>query len=106
MSPTLETLLRMPWTIQGPTECYLGYQHWYEIRVAELSDFFVAGATWDECANGYLDALESFLASYTEHGETPPVSPAVLWRWLGLLTSPAATTSNVGVVSGGSGASE
>ncbi len=76
---TVKQLLRMPWTFQGPTRVDVDPPH-YELRVVELPDFFLAGETHEEVLNDLRPALETFLASYVEHGEDPPI-PADLERW-------------------------
>lgn len=92
MSLTVETLVRVPWTIRGPQRCADRSGEWYEIRVDELPAFFVADLTRDAVMAEYVPALTAFLASYTEAERAALVSPAVLWRWLTILTSPSTAT--------------
>lgn len=96
MSLTTEELMRMPWTIKGPTlrRPTDGSEEWWDILVEELPDFFVAGDTRDQVIEEYPDALYSFLATYAHPEELPPVPIAVLWRWLASLTQPTATAGN------------
>lgn len=96
-APTLEELLQMPWGVRGPQRCADNSGEWYEIRVEELPEFFVADTTREKVLDEYVPALTAFLASYTEHGETPPVSPAVLWGWLAAARRPGMRTGSTSV---------
>lgn len=73
-------LLTLPWGYVGPHRVVEeGEEHW-EIRIRELPEFFVAGATRDEALNELRPALRAFLESYVDRGETPPV-PEDINRW-------------------------
>ncbi len=99
--PTAAQLYRLPWAIQGPTRRTDEHDNrWWEIRIAELPEFFVAGETRDEVMNDYPDALTTFLEGYTERNELPPIPVDTLWRWLVMLSSPGTTE---GAVTTGSG---
>jgi hypothetical protein len=67
-------LLMLPWSILGPraVDDGQGNRH-FEIRVKELPDFFVAGATESEVLYDFKPALLAFLESYT--GEPLPTLP-------------------------------
>lgn len=98
--PTVATLLRMPWTIQGPTPCSdFHANRWHEVRVKELPGFWVAGATADEAVNDYIPALTAYLESFSEAERATLVSPAVLWKWLTAFTNPATNGCTVGAFS-------
>ena len=60
-----------PWTWQATRVQYDG-ETFFELRVAELPDFLVASDAVDELLQMRADALEVFLLSYLEHGQTPP----------------------------------
>jgi len=74
MTP-LEAFTRLPWTWLGPTEVREDDGIHYEMRVAELPNFFVAGESQEEVQSEREDALHAFLASYVERDETPPYRP-------------------------------
>lgn len=91
---TAAQLYRLPWTIQGPTHRTDEHgNQWWEIRVAELPEFFVAGETRDEAMTDYPDALTAFLGSYEAEGRLPPIPTDTLWRWLVSLTGDSTTTT-------------
>ncbi|GEM_PF-2826464 len=71
---TARDYLFLPWSIHGPTKVVdeHGNTH-FEMRVAELPDFFVAGTNESEVLYEFNGALLAFLESYTSEGETPPV---------------------------------
>jgi predicted RNase H-like HicB family nuclease len=46
---------------------------WWEIRIEELPDFFVAARTRDEAIAEAAPALAAFLESYLGRGELPPL---------------------------------
>lgn len=92
MKPMAKDLMWLPWGIRGPTFCRDEHgNEWWEMRVEELPGFLVANETREGVMNDYTDALESFLASYTEHGELPPVPTSVLWDWLLATVRPVTT---------------
>jgi len=73
---TLKELVALPWSIRGPTPKQDEFGNgWWEIRVQELPDFFVAGESQDEAIAEYGPALVAFLRSYTEAGEQPGTLP-------------------------------
>jgi hypothetical protein len=67
-------LLMLPWSIVGPcaVDDGQGNRH-FEIRIRELPDFFVAGATESEVLYDFRPALLAFLESYA--GEPLPDLP-------------------------------
>lgn len=70
---TIEELMAQPWSWVGPTKVTdQGQTHW-ELRIRELPDFFVAGETAPEALTEATEALRSFLMSYVEVGEQPPL---------------------------------
>lgn len=81
MAYTLEQLLRLPWTYQGPRQTGEGEDSCWELRIAELPGFLVAGFTRDEVLVELFPALRTFLESYLEHNEVPPLpADPDLWR--------------------------
>lgn len=95
--PTLDDLLRMPWTIRGPRHVVesqeAGGNEWWEIRVEELPDFFVADVNREQVLAEYLPALSTFFESYTNRGELPPLPRETLWNWLAMMVRPATNGS-------------
>jgi predicted RNase H-like HicB family nuclease len=85
---TLDELMDLPWTWQGPREVRDDGTHW-EIQVAELPDFFVAGESYDEVLRELPTALRAFLASYLDRGETPPIPKHPEWWRVMKVWSPA-----------------
>jgi hypothetical protein len=80
---SLDDMLQLSWTWDGPRRVESTEDgSYYEIRVKELPEFFVAGATADEVIAGSLPALRSFLQSFIDHGEQPPLPAGRLRRWL------------------------
>jgi len=76
---TAKDYVALPWKWDGPTQCSDGSgATWYEVRVAELPDFLVAGATQEEVLADVAEALEAFIASYLDRGENPPLPDLVL----------------------------
>jgi predicted RNase H-like HicB family nuclease len=70
-------LVALPWAWRGPTRERDDYgSEWFEIRIAELDEFFVAAGTPEEAVAQASPALEAFLDSYLSQGERPPL-PAV-----------------------------
>ena len=76
---TIQELMMQRWSVRGPTQvAHDDASHW-EIRVDELPDFFVAGATREEVLGEYLDALRAFLLTYVEADEVPQLPPNDTW---------------------------
>ena len=69
-----QDFVRLPWSIRGPSriEDEHGSVH-YAIRILELPDFYVAGASENEVLYEFRDALLAFLDSYLRDGEVPPL---------------------------------
>ncbi len=80
--PQLNSLLAMGWTYVGPTRIQDGRDVWWEIRVKELPDFFVAGEDREGALRELRPALEAFLSSYLEAGDEVPI-PALRWLFIG-----------------------
>jgi hypothetical protein len=77
----LQTLISLPWTIRGPEMIVDGDQTHWEITIAELPDFFMAGQTWREVISEYPEALKAYLRSYTDRGQVPSLPPdPLVWR--------------------------
>ncbi|MDZ4672892.1 MAG: hypothetical protein SGI84_00470 [Gemmatimonadota bacterium] len=77
----LDDLIALPWTIVGPKHQTDEHGNaWWEMRVGELPEFFVAGADKDEVIREYRGALRAFLESYTAAKESVPGLPAPLVR--------------------------
>jgi predicted RNase H-like HicB family nuclease len=75
---SLGQLVRLPWTFQGPSRDPDGG---FVIRIGELPGFVVAAETRHQVFEDLRPALKAFLASYTEHGETPTLpSNRDAWR--------------------------
>jgi predicted RNase H-like HicB family nuclease len=80
----IDDLMMLPWTWQGPRPVAEGDEitH-YELRVAELPDFFVAGESAKEAREEAAPALRAFLESYLEAGDLPPMPTRPdHWVWL------------------------
>lgn len=60
--------LRAPWSINASTE-----GEYKVLRIAELPGFVVAAKTADELDEDFWPALQTFLESYVEDGEVPPL---------------------------------
>jgi predicted RNase H-like HicB family nuclease len=80
---TIDELMALPWTWQGPALVQdEGEAPYYELRVAELPDFFVIGQTAEEARAESSPALRAFLSSYVEVGEEPTLPKrAGIWIW-------------------------
>lgn len=78
---TVPQMARLPWTFQGPRFMQpRPDETYFELRIAELPDFFIAGESVEEVLNGLPSALHAFLQSYVDAGETPPL-PQDRSRW-------------------------
>jgi len=73
---TVEELLAYPWTWQGPFRVVDGGQQHWEMRVAELPGFFVAGETGDDVRREAIEALRAYLESFLESGDQLPFTSA------------------------------
>lgn len=79
---TLDEMLKQPWTWIGPRHKAEDGDSYFELRVAELPDFFVLGETALAARDAARDALAAFLASYTDGGEIPPLpQQRAAWLW-------------------------
>lgn len=72
-------LAALPWTYVGPVRVEEDDQVWFELRIEELPDFYLAAATAEEIYHELGPALVSFIVSYLEHGDPLPKPPV---RWL------------------------
>ena len=80
MTP-LEAFERLHWTWIGPSEVRDEYGVHFEMRIAELPSFFVAGESAAEVEREKVEALRAFLASYVERDELLPLQPpTVAWE--------------------------
>lgn len=80
---TLGDLMRLGWGWQGPVEVREpGEEPYFEIRIRELPEFFVAGRTREEALAGSGRALQAFLQSYLDAGDTPPLPINQQPSWL------------------------
>jgi len=77
---TLDEMVGLPWTWDGPRRVLEGDQAHYELAIKELPDFFVAGTTREDALAEAAPALRAFLQSYLEHDETPPLPDRHVWR--------------------------
>ena len=80
--PELNSLLAMGWTYLGPTRVQDEGDAWWEIRIGELPDFFVAGRNRTEVLQELRPALTAFLSSYLEAGDEVPI-PRPRWLFIG-----------------------
>ena len=92
---TLNELITMSWTWRGPIEVRDGDTVHYEMRIEELPDFFVAGQSAEEVLDEAKPALETFLTSYLERNETPPMPGHTRWIFLAPPKAPAIRTPAV-----------
>jgi predicted RNase H-like HicB family nuclease len=79
-SEVLGPYVRAGWTWIGPSP--VGDPHhpeYYELRIEELPDFFLAGTTLDELYAELKPALRAFFESYSERKEPLPALPR---RWV------------------------
>ena len=77
---TLDELLRLPWSWSGPTEVTEGGDTHFEVRIAELPEFYAAGATKEEAMEAANPSLRAYLLSFLENNEMPPL-PAQAPTW-------------------------
>jgi predicted RNase H-like HicB family nuclease len=77
----LDAFERWPWTWIGPAEVRDEYGRHFEMQIAELPDYFVAGETADEVLREKDEALRAFLASYVERNEVPPFPVSTISAW-------------------------
>jgi hypothetical protein len=69
---TSGVLVALPWSWQGPTHMRDAEgNEWWEIRVAELEDFYVAAPTHEQAIAEAGPALEAFLDSFENREEMP-----------------------------------
>lgn len=77
---TAAQMVAFPWAWQGPGRTPQRDAHgneWFEIRIVELPDFYVAAPTADQVIAEAGPALEAFLDSYLQEGEQPPLPASV-----------------------------
>jgi predicted RNase H-like HicB family nuclease len=80
---TVNEMLRLRWSWQGPIEVQdPGEGSFFELRVVELPEFFVAGKTREEVLAESGPALRTFLQSYLDAGETPPLPENREMTWV------------------------
>ena len=72
-------LAALPWTYLGPIKKEVDGRVWFELRIAELPDFFLASESAAELFREVRPALVTFVLSYLEHNEQLPHPPV---RWL------------------------
>ena len=71
---TAGQMVTLPWQWQGPTHQLDEHENeWWELRIAELPEFFVAASTHEEVIAEASVALQAFLESYLSRGESPPL---------------------------------
>lgn len=76
----ISEMLAQPWNWQGPKRVLDEAGEHYEMRIAELPDFFLAAKTREELFTELLPALGAYLHSFVDRGETVP-SPAASGTW-------------------------
>jgi predicted RNase H-like HicB family nuclease len=88
-----EALAALPWSWQGPSPLPADEGPGFELRITELPDFFVAGATKEETLREAVPALVAFLESYVQGGQQPPLpaEPALWHARLMALPAPSRT---------------
>jgi hypothetical protein len=79
---TLRDLLLLPWTWSDPTFVPDPDGAYWELRIRELPDFFVAAAGRDEVVEEAPRALAAFLQSYLDHGQVPPLPNPGRGQWV------------------------
>lgn len=80
---TMADLLRLSWGWSGPALAEEpGCDPHFELRIAELPDFFVAGRSREEVLAASQPALKAFLQSYLDHGEEPPLPANQTPSWI------------------------
>lgn len=79
---TARQMARLPWTFKGPVFMQPRLDEtFFELRITELPDFFLAGVSVEAVLNELPAALEAFLQSYLDAGEDPPL-PADRQQWI------------------------
>ena len=80
---TVDQMMGLRWGWQGPLEIREPDEDpYFEIRIRELPEFFVAGRTREEVLSGSGPALRSFLQSYVDAGDQPPLPDDRQVSWL------------------------
>jgi predicted RNase H-like HicB family nuclease len=80
---TVGDMMHLGWTWQGPLEVREpGEDPYFEIRIRELPEFFVAGRTREEVLVASAGALRAFLQSYLDADTTPPLPANQQPSWL------------------------
>ncbi len=79
---TLEELMLQPWTWTEPMFVPDPEGAYWEQRVAELPDFFVAAAGRSDVMKEAPAALRAFLESYVDRGENPPLPNPGRSEWV------------------------
>src|SRR4051812_15803250 len=80
---TIDEMMRLRWGWQGPVQVReTGGDTYFEIRIAELPEFFVAGATREEVLSGAGPALRSFLQTYLDAGDPLPLPADRQVSWM------------------------
>jgi predicted RNase H-like HicB family nuclease len=75
---TAQLMVALPWAWVGPTKENDEHGNaWYELRVEELPEFFVAADSEVAAIAEAGAALEAFLDAYLQQGDMPPL-PKVL----------------------------
>jgi hypothetical protein len=78
---TMSDMVRLPWHWHGPKRIQDPDGEYYELRIEELPDFFLAAPTRDQVLTACAQALAAFLHSYLDHGETPPFPAGSVPGW-------------------------
>ncbi|MBI4544166.1 MAG: type II toxin-antitoxin system HicB family antitoxin [Gemmatimonadetes bacterium] len=98
--------LSLPWTIERSERTDDG--HYFVLTVAELPGFVVAGRSEEEVEQEFWPALESFIESYLEDGQEPPLPARVrgVVRRPAVVRPPTASAADVEAYSAGDPAGE
>jgi len=80
MSGRINELMSAGWSVTGPTMVDEGGEVHWEIRVPELPDFFVAGATREEALDEFLPAFRAFIECVVDGGDVMPRPAQPRWR--------------------------
>jgi predicted RNase H-like HicB family nuclease len=88
-------LARLPWGWQGPRRVMEDGATHYELRIRELPDFFLAARTEEELMRELKPALRSYLQTYLDRNEDPPMPERLTWQMIPLPVGPQVTQSAV-----------
>lgn len=80
MLMTLAEIVRLGWSWRGPKRVTTpDGTVFYEMRIAELPDFYLAAPDYEGVMIELRPALGAFIASYLDRGDDPPLPPKDRW---------------------------